>query len=218
MASPYWTPAQVEYRDFVIVVSDIRRSTEVLSRCHPAVVGTFFQGFARISEEALQQVNFRPGDFRINRFTGDGFLIFIRDVAVSARRTTNPAVERAVRGASRMFGLFQQLCVQIDQEDPVANFSSLHVGIGIHLGRVPYGPVAGVRYTPGHTGVKQHVILACRLADVAQSDEILLSRDARHSLDPKYPALHRTLQHPLQGLAERDVYVVQRPDPVWDLE
>lgn len=187
----FWDPAHVVEREFVILVSDIRESSVVLSRSHPANAALFFERFAALSQKAITAVGFDADDFRINRFTGDGFLIFFKNQSPDLEYV-NRVVNGAVLAAARMNQDFNELCQSTALSDNTnCGFQTLSLGMGIHLGRVFYGRIAGT-FTPDPTGIIRNVVFACRLADSAKKQQILLSVEAYHLLPADSPATMNT--------------------------
>ena len=202
-----WYYPAVVRRHLTMLVIDIRNSSEVFLQGQSVpieeVVSDLTNSIVMLTQAVTNGV---ASDVRIDKFTGDGFLVLFDEPDARARVRLGPA--RALTVARMFRAEFQRLVAQwIGRYADWPNLDRLGVVSGIVRGEVLYGPL-NKAFTQEPTVLLEPVVRAFRYAQVrneptiqeldfvltcpASREELLNLRASRPSLDA-HPLLSGTV-------------------------
>lgn len=192
------------FSSVTILVIDIRNSSKVLGKCGEDVAVDFFEEFSISTQKALDSAT--PGHYEPSAFTGDGFLIFLREPNQFANTKVGP--DRAIDVMLQLLPSFGTLCRQLSHHHPEAGFDTVGLAAGITFGDVCFGPL--VPLVPHNCGAIDQVNLAFRLSQRALSSQILLSEEAKYKLRQQEASRTPTMLW-LKGFDPRYYFQVVHP-------
>jgi class 3 adenylate cyclase len=195
-----WDLPEVQDVTLTMLVTDIRRSTEAFTECDPDTLRVFLYQFSNMTDQVLNEVAQGNSNYRISEFRGDGFLTFLSEPVPGDSRIAGPT--RALLAGLSMRDRFRDLCRNADFRG--SKLEETHLGIGIAYGKVQYGHLTGMAVVRT-TGIGRDVMLACRLADTADNNQVLVSHEAAEHLqlaDLRVQVTTITIPTSLKGFQE----------------
>ncbi|MDI6736590.1 MAG: adenylate/guanylate cyclase domain-containing protein [bacterium] len=167
---------ELERRWVTVVVVDIRGFTKVVNQPNISLseITLFINNFFGITFFSIGGIK----NVEINKFLGDGFLIFLGDEPTKIERHS---LMQGIEMVFRLKKRFKDFC---DKQD---KFKNLALGIGIACGEIVYGPF-GAPFAPSGgdiTGIGEFVNLAFRLTGKAKKNQILTSEEVWRNINTK---------------------------------
>lgn len=169
-------------KNAIIIAVDIRGFAALCNKIGLKKTGKFIDEYFSIVRNALDKVTEREGEVVIDRFLGDGFLIFIFD--------EDKGSVKAVESALDIKNTFQK---KITTE---YNFTNAGVGIAIGKGEILYGKfgeecsknslVCPVNWQGETTGIGIPINETFRMLYISARNQILVSEEIRNEIRNDY--------------------------------
>ncbi|GEM_PF-3672721 len=181
---------EVKRDSLVVLVTDIRGSTQALQQCPDEDHRRFLSGFCDLTDESLRAWTSDKTAYHINAFLGDGFLAFLCDINIKGQPVSlnSGALSAAIHAAADMRKRFRRWCDTIARELGHAkpalrkDFQGMDLVAGLTFGEIPYGRFTSLQHLPS-TGIGEDVLKTFRLAQSAQGGEILITEEAYRVLE-----------------------------------
>ena len=193
-----------EERVATVLFSDIRGFTAMTAGKPSRIVLQWLNGYLTAMDDVIRA----HGGF-LNKFIGDGIMVLF---GVPLSDGVEKDAARAVRAALAMIERVEAMNAA---GGPHREFGPLHIGIGLHTGKLTSGNV-GSSSRLEYSVIGETVNLASRLESLTKEfrTPIIMSQGTADAVRSEFPDMRDLGETPVRGFADMiHIYTVEVPEP-----